>query len=99
MRSCAKRRISCAGHEVGRCRRIIVFNLDDAGGDLDEAQAQRVELSDAPHRAFRHRDAKSPHQPISAGVEEETELIGGRLRAGRAIRRQMVFQDLMWFSA
>ena len=65
------------------------LHFDDAGGDLDEAQAQRVELSDTPHRAFRHRDAKSPHQPIGAGVEEEAELIGGRLGAGGAIRRQM----------
>ena len=65
------------------------LHLDNAGGDLDEAQAQRVELGDAPHRAFRHRDAKSPHQPIGAGGEEEAELIGGRLGAGRAIRRQM----------
>ena len=65
------------------------FHLDDASGDLDEAQAQRVELSDAPHRALRHRYAKSPHKPVSAGVEEQPELIGGRLCAGRAIRRQV----------
>ena len=32
---------------------------------------------------------KPPHQPISAGVEEEAELIGGRLGAGRAVRREM----------
>src|SRR5271157_152554 len=65
------------------------LHLDDAGGDLDEAQAQGVELSDAPPRALWHRHAKPPHQPISAGVEEETELIGRRLGAGRAVRRQM----------
>src|SRR5271166_2622631 len=69
------------------------FHFDDAGGDLDETQAQGVELGDAPHRALRHRYAKPPHQPISASVEEETELVGGRPRAlrpgGRAIRRQM----------
>ena len=65
------------------------LHFDDAGGDLDEAQAQGVELGDAPRRALRHRDAKPPHQPIGAGVEEETELIGRRLGAGRAVRRQM----------
>ena len=65
------------------------LHLDDAGGDLDEAQAQGVELSDAPHRTLGHGHAKPPYQPIGAGVEEETELIGGRLRAGRAVRRQM----------
>jgi hypothetical protein len=65
------------------------FHFDDASGDLDEAQAQGVELSDAPHRTLWHRDAKSPHQPIGAGVEEQPELIGGRFCAGRSVRRQM----------
>ena len=36
------------------------FHFDDAGGDLDEAQAQGVELGDAPHRAF-GIDTRSPH--------------------------------------
>ena len=65
------------------------LHFDDASGDLDEAQAQGVELRDAPHRALRHRYAKPPHQPVGAGVEEETELVGCRLCAGRAVRRQM----------
>ena len=73
------------------------LHFDDAGGDLDEAKAQRVELSDAPHRAFWHRDAKAPHQPVGAGVEKKAQLIGrrqrkGGLRAGRTIRRQMGFE-------
>ena len=65
------------------------LHLDDAGGNLDQAQAKRVELGDAPHRAPRHRDAKLPHQPISAGVEEEAELVGGRLGAGGPVGGQM----------
>ena len=35
-----------------RCRQMDAdhgLHLDDAGGDLDEAQAQGVELGDAPH--------------------------------------------------
>ena len=65
------------------------LHLDDAGGDLDEPQAQGVELGDAPHRTLRHRDAQAPHQPIGAGVQEQPELVGRRLRAGRAVRREM----------
>ena len=57
------------------------FHLDDAGGDLDEAQAQRIELGDAPHRTFRHRHAQAPHQPVRAGVQEQPELIGRSLGA------------------
>jgi len=52
------------------------FQLDDAGGDLDEAQSQGVELHDAPRGALWHHPAQRPQQPISAGVEEETELVG-----------------------
>ena len=48
MRWRAKRRISWPGHEVAQMDAHQGFHLDDAGGDLDEAQAQRVELRDAP---------------------------------------------------
>ena len=57
------------------------LHLDDAGGDLDEAQAQRIELGDAPNRTFRHRHAQAPHQPVRAGVEEQPKLIGRGLGA------------------
>jgi len=69
------------------------FHLDDAGGDLDEAQAQRVELPDAPHRTPGHRCAQAPHQPVGAGVQEKPKLISGRLGARGAIRRQMRLTD------
>jgi hypothetical protein len=36
------------------------LHLYDAGGDLDEAQAQVVELGEAPHRA-RHRRVTEAH--------------------------------------
>ena len=96
MRSRAKRKISWAGQDVGRCTRSY---LDDAGGDFDEAQAQGVELSAPPHRARRHRVAQAPHQPVGAGVQEQPKLIGGGLSAGGAIRARCVLKDLMWFSA
>ena len=47
------------------------LHLDDAGGDLDEAQAQRIELGDAPHRARRARGGSRSScriPPPSAGL-------------------------------
>jgi hypothetical protein len=41
------------------------LHLDDAGGDFDEAQAQRVELSSPQHRTFGHRDAQAPRRLIA----------------------------------
>ena len=63
------------------------LHLDDAGGDLDEAQAQRIELGDAPHRTFRHRHAQAPHQPVRAGVQEQPKLIGAYQHAADVVER------------
>ena len=60
MRSRAKRRISWARHEGRQVHADHRFHFDDAGGDFDEAQAQGVELGDAPHRTLWHRHAKAP---------------------------------------
>jgi hypothetical protein len=47
-------KLSCVGHDVGRYTWIIVFISTTRAAILDEAQAQCVELGDAPHRTFRH---------------------------------------------
>ena len=65
------------------------FHLDDARGDFDQAQAQRVELRDTPHRTFGHRLAQAPHQPVGAGVQEQAQLVGRGPRARGAVCRQM----------
>ena len=65
------------------------FHLDNAGGDLDEPEPQRVELRDAPHRTLWHRHAQAPHEPVGAGVQEQPELVGRGLGAGGAVGRQM----------
>ena len=52
------------------------FHLDHPGGDLDETQAQRVKLRTGKARSFRHRGAQAPHQPVSAGMQEQPELVG-----------------------
>ena len=67
------------------------FHLDDAGGGLDQAQPQRVELGDAPGRGLRHQRAQTPQQPIGAGVQEQPELIGGGLGARGAVGGEMGF--------
>ena len=67
------------------------FQFDDAGGDLDEAQAQRVELKGAPDGAPGHGGAQAPHQPVGAGVEEQAKLVGGGLGAGCAIGGEVGF--------
>jgi hypothetical protein len=74
------------------------FQLDDAGGDLDQAEAQGVELGMAPGRPGRQCSTQRPHQPSCAGVQEEPELVGGS-GAGRPIGSQVGFHALMWFSA
>ena len=53
------------------------FQFGDAGCDLDEAQAQGIELDGAPYRAFRHGGAQAPHEPVGTGMEEQPQLIGG----------------------
>ena len=63
--------------------------LDDASSDIDEPQAQRIELRDAPHRAPGHRHAQTPHEPICACVQEQPELVGRGLGARGAVGRQM----------
>ena len=67
------------------------FQLDDAGGEFDEAQPQGIKLHDAPGRPVGHRAAHRPQQPISAGMKEEAELVGLGLVAGGAVRGEVIF--------
>ena len=72
------------------------FHLDHARRDLDQPQAQRVELRDPPGRAPRHGGAQGPEQPVGPGMQEQAELIGSRL-GSQEVRSaaRWVFQDLM----
>jgi len=67
------------------------LQFDDAGGDLDEAQTQGIELQGAPTRPLRHGDAQAPENPVGSGVEEETQLVGCGFRAGCAVGGEMRF--------
>ncbi len=57
--------------------------LDDAGGDFQETKTQRRELGSGQFLGFEilgfgNGVAHGKHQPISGGVENETDLIGER---------------------
>ena len=70
------------------------FQLDNAGGDFDQAQPQGVELHDAPSRTFGHDAAHRPNEPISAGVQEQAKLVGLGRMAGSAIGGEVVLPRL-----
>ena len=70
------------------------FHLDDAGGDLDQPQPQRVELGDPPGRGPGHQCAQAPQQPIGAGVQEQPELVGSGLGARGAVGGKVGFPGL-----
>src|SRR6266478_1721719 len=72
----------------------LLFQFDDTGGDFDEAQPQRVELHDAPSRAFGHQPAHRPEEPVGTGVKEEAKLVGRSLMAGGAVGGEMVLPRL-----
>src|SRR3954468_5734657 len=50
--------------------------LLDTGGDLDQAQADGVDLGGAPGRALGQGRLERPAQPIRRGVEQQAELVG-----------------------
>jgi hypothetical protein len=51
-------------------------HFDDAGGDLEQPEAQCGELDLGEIPRFGNGVADGEHQPISGGVEDEANLIG-----------------------
>ena len=70
------------------------LHLDDAGGDLDEAQTQGVELGDSKARSLGHGGAQPPHQPLCSGVQEGAELVCRRSRARGTVSGEVGFPGL-----
>lgn len=64
------------GTGVGQVHHHLGLPFDDTGGDLQQAQSQRVELGHAPGRTRRHQAAQRPHHPVGAGVQHQAQLIG-----------------------
>ena len=79
---------------LGRCSLHLGFQLDDAHGQLDQAQPQRVDLEGAPGRAARHERAQAPRQPVGASVQEQADLVGGGLRARGAVGGEVTLPAL-----
>src|ERR1700688_2800907 len=53
-------------------------HLRDAGGDLDQAEPDRVELGVAPERVPRRQAAQAQQQPVSRRMDQQAELVGRR---------------------
>src|SRR5260221_2498482 len=68
--------------------------LDDTGGDFQETKTQRRELGSGQFPGFGNGVAHSKHQPISGGVENETDLIGECRTAAWAIRGELCLMQL-----
>lgn len=65
------------------------LHLDDAGGQLDQPQAQGVELGGSPRGALGHQAAQGPQQPVGSGMEKQAELVGGGRVAGGTVGGQV----------
>jgi hypothetical protein len=52
----------------GQANPDALLEFIDAGGDLDQAQADRVELGGAPGRALGQGRLERPDQPVRRGV-------------------------------
>ena len=61
------------------------LHLDDAGGDFHHAQPERIELGDPPGGGLGHQRPQAPQKPVGASVQEQPELVGGRLRTRGAV--------------
>ena len=59
--------------------------LDDAGGDLEQAQPDGRELGPGEILPPGHGIAQSEHQPVGRAVQDEPELVGERALAGGAV--------------
>src|SRR5712691_7272083 len=66
----------------------------DAPGDLDQAEADGVELGVVPERCPGRQAAQGQHQPVRGGVDQQPELVGGGLGAGGAVGSKMQLVSL-----
>ena len=80
-----------AGRQVDLDLRL---HLDDARGDLHQAEPQGVELGHPPARAFWSHQSQAPQQPIGPGMEKQAELVGRRPRARGPVSREVGFPSL-----
>jgi hypothetical protein len=53
------------------------LHLGDPGGDLDQGEADGVELGIAPERGLGRQTAQGVQEPVGGGVDQQAELVGG----------------------
>src|SRR6266550_28204 len=100
LRTEREQRAGQAAEEVGfgACRGERKANaaggLDDTGGDFQETKTQRRELGSGQFPGFGNGVAHGKHQPISGGVENETDLIGECRTAAGAIGGELCLMQL-----
>jgi hypothetical protein len=70
------------------------WSLGEANGGLDQGETDDIELGIAPDRGFRRQISQAVHQPISGGVDQQPELIGGRRGARRSVGVEMHLMHL-----
>jgi hypothetical protein len=100
LRTEREQRAGQAAEEVGfgTCRgerkADAARGLDDTGGDFQETKTQRREFGSGQFPGFGNGVAHGKHQPKSAGVENETDLIGARRTAARAIGGELCLMQI-----
>jgi hypothetical protein len=78
----------------GERKAAAARGLDDADGDFQETKTQRRELGSDQFPGFGNGVAHGKHQPISGVVEHETDLVGERRTAARAIGGELRLMQL-----
>jgi hypothetical protein len=78
----------------GKRKANAACGFDDTGSDFQEAKTQRHELGCGQFPGFGNRVAHRQLQPISGGVENEADLIGGRRTAAGAIGGELRLMQL-----
>jgi hypothetical protein len=73
--------------------------FDDAGGDLEEPQAQRCELGGGERGSLGDFLLDAPHQPVGGGVQDQAHLVGVGRSARGAIAGELGLVRLIRFSA
>ena len=99
MRPRAKRRISCAGHEVGKCTRIMVFISTTRAAIL---MRRRRNVSNWATRHIERFgiDTRSPHiSQYAPACRNNRNWLAVAFEQDVRSAARWVFQDLIWFSA
>ena len=71
--------------------RYLGFEFPDAGADFEQVQADDIELGVGELSGFKGVFPEGLEQNVGGGVQEEAELIGGKLVAGGAVGLEVDF--------